>query len=129
MPAAVRVVEAEPEAAVSRVAVRAGDRPVDFAHLARQTSGNRELEREVLQLFVRQTESALFRIAAGETVAVHAHTLKGSASGIGAWRVMRAATAIEEAARTGRPVRAEVEALAFAVDEANAFIAQVLAGA
>lgn len=32
------------------------ERPIDLVHLTRMTLGERNLEREVLQLFVRQTE-------------------------------------------------------------------------
>jgi HPt (histidine-containing phosphotransfer) domain-containing protein len=76
---------------------------IDATHLARMTLGDRGLEREVLELFVRQTTIILDRIARAEPAiaAAAAHTLKGSARGIGAWRVARAAEMVEEAARTG----------------------------
>lgn len=76
---------------------------IDAPHLARMTLGDRGLEREVLELFVRQTTIILDRIARAEPAiaAAAAHTLKGSARGIGAWRVARAAEMVEEAARTG----------------------------
>ena len=69
------------------------DRPIDLVHLARTTLGDRNLEREVLQLFDRQSTLliARMRTAAPSGVATLAHTLKGSALGIGAWRVARAA--------------------------------------
>src|SRR5437588_8394462 len=69
------------------------DRPIDLVHLARTTLGDRALEREVLQLFDRQSSMliARMRTAAPAAVATLAHTLKGSARGIGAWRVARAA--------------------------------------
>ena len=64
------------------------------------TLGDRRLEREVLELFVRQTTIMLNRIAGAEPAlaAAAAHTLKGSARGIGAWRVARAAELLEHAA-------------------------------
>jgi HPt (histidine-containing phosphotransfer) domain-containing protein len=76
---------------------------IDATHLARMTLDDRGLEREVLELFVRQTTIILDRIARAEPAiaAAAAHTLKGSARGIGAWRVARAAEMVEEAARTG----------------------------
>ncbi|RUV26092.1 histidine kinase, partial [Mesorhizobium sp. M5C.F.Ca.IN.020.32.2.1] len=40
----------------------AGSRPVDLAHLARQTMGDRNLEQEVLALFVQQALSVRDRI-------------------------------------------------------------------
>lgn len=73
---------------------------IDASHLERMTLGDRRLEREVLELFVRQTTILLTRIAGAEPpiVAAAAHTLKGSARGIGAWRVAGAADALEQAA-------------------------------
>ena len=73
------------------------DRPIDLVHLARTTLGDRSLEREVLQLFDRQSTLliARMRAASPDGIAMLAHTLKGSARGIGAWRVARAAEALE----------------------------------
>jgi HPt (histidine-containing phosphotransfer) domain-containing protein len=73
---------------------------IDDSHLERMTLGDRRLEREVLELFVRQTTIMLNRIVGAEPAmaAAAAHTLKGSARGIGAWRVARAAELLEHAA-------------------------------
>jgi HPt (histidine-containing phosphotransfer) domain-containing protein len=73
---------------------------IDQDHLGRMTLGDRRLEREVLELFLRQTTIILNRIAAAEPAlaSAAAHTLKGSARGIGAWRVARAAELLEQAA-------------------------------
>lgn len=73
---------------------------IDATHLERMTLGDRRLEREVLELFVRQTTIMLNRIvgAGPAMAAAAAHTLKGSARGIGAWRVARAAELLEQAA-------------------------------
>ncbi|MGA2892117.1 MAG: Hpt domain-containing protein [Xanthobacteraceae bacterium] len=73
---------------------------IDAGHLERMTLGDRRLEREVLELFVRQTTIMLNRIVGAEPAlaAAAAHTLKGSARGIGAWRVARAAELLEQAA-------------------------------
>jgi len=73
---------------------------IDANHLERMTLGDRRLEREVLELFVRQTTIMLNRIVGAEPAlaAAAAHTLKGSARGIGAWRVARAAELLEHAA-------------------------------
>ena len=53
---------------------------LDRDHLARMTFGDRSLEREVLQLFDRQSELLLERMRASEPAAIAtlAHTLKGS---------------------------------------------------
>ena len=74
--------------------------PIDRAHLSRMTLGEKELEREVLALFDRQADLLLARMRKAEpaVVAAAAHTLKGSARGIGAWRVANTAEALELAA-------------------------------
>ena len=73
---------------------------IDQVHLERMTLGDRSLEREVLEIFARQTAMTLERTAgAGPArTAAAAHTLKGSARGIGAWRVAAAAERLEHAA-------------------------------
>jgi HPt (histidine-containing phosphotransfer) domain-containing protein len=102
------------------------DQPIDLAHLSRMTLGERSLEREVLVLFDRQVDLLLPRIRAGvpTVIAAAAHTLKGSARGIGAWRVARAAEAVE-AAEAGEFTTA-VNALGAAIDETKAAIAHLL---
>ena len=102
------------------------ERPVDLVHLARMTLGDRSLEREVLQLFDRQAAILIsrMRLAPPAGVATLAHTLKGSAQGIGAWRVARAAEALEHAgAAEAAPC---LDRLAAASDEARAVIAELL---
>jgi HPt (histidine-containing phosphotransfer) domain-containing protein len=76
---------------------------IDEEHLGRMTLGDRKLEREVLEIFVRQTTIMLNRIlgAAPALAAAAAHTLMGSARGIGAWRVARAAEKLEHAGGNG----------------------------
>jgi HPt (histidine-containing phosphotransfer) domain-containing protein len=76
---------------------------IDEEHLHRMTLGDRRLEREVLQIYVRQSAIMLGRMA-GEgaaALAVAAHTLSGSARGIGAWRVAQAAERLERASKGG----------------------------
>ena len=104
------------------------DRPIDLVHLARTTLGDRALEREVLQLFDRQSSMliARMRTAAPAAVAALAHTLKGSARGIGAWRVARAADLVELAGVSGEPTAEALDGLAAASDEARAVIAELL---
>ena len=104
------------------------DRPIDLVHLARTTLGDRALEREVLQLFDRQSSMliARMRTAAPAAVAALAHTLKGSARGIGAWRVARAADLLELAGISGEPTAEALDGLAAASDEARAVIAELL---
>ena len=83
------------------VKARGSTGPIDHAHLARYTLGNRGLELEVLQLFTGQAPSTLASLAAAGTPKdwhIYAHTLKGSARAVGAWAL---ATAAEEAEKAG----------------------------
>jgi HPt (histidine-containing phosphotransfer) domain-containing protein len=59
-------------------------------------------------------------------LAMLAHTLKGSARGIGAWRVARAAEALEQAGGNGTEIGSALERLASVADEARAVIADLL---
>jgi len=96
---------------------------IDRAHLTRMTFGEAALERELLELFDRQAELLIARIAQSDpaTVAALAHTLKGSAVGVGASEVAAAAAAIEQAPTTERRT-----VLAAAVARARAEIAVIL---
>jgi HPt (histidine-containing phosphotransfer) domain-containing protein len=104
------------------------DRPIDLVHLARTTLGDRSLEREVLQLFDRQSMLliARMRTAAPNGVATLAHTLKGSARGIGAWRVARAAEALELAGARDGEIGSALDRLNAASEEARNAIADLL---
>ena len=96
---------------------------IDRGHLARMTFGDRSLERELLELFDRQAAMLIVRMRAGGAAAIAtlAHTLKGSASGIGAGGVARAAEAAELAAgRSPAECSLAIDRLAQAVDEARA---------
>ncbi len=81
------------------------ERSIDAEHLSRMTLGDRALEREVLGLFVRQIELLRPRIEASEPdlAGASAHTLRGSATGIGAWAVARAAAEVETCAKSRDP--------------------------
>jgi HPt (histidine-containing phosphotransfer) domain-containing protein len=107
--------------------IATGDRPIDLVHLARTTMGDRSLEREVLQLFDRQATLLVgrMRTAAPDSIGMLAHTMKGSARGIGAWRVARAAEALEAACGSSEAGEA-LEGLSAAADEARAVIADLL---
>ncbi len=102
-------------------------RPViDRAHLQRMTAGAPELERELLQLFDTQCAVLIDRMAHCETPAraALAHTLKGSALGIGAMQVAEAAAALERAGKGHTPALPELQR---AVAQARAAIARMLA--
>ena len=107
-----------------------GDRPIDLNHLSRMTLGDRALEREVLGLFERQIGLLMERIeaAAPPVAAAAAHTLKGSARGIGAFALAQAAGSVEEAAAAGDAAGREegVVRLRAAVSDARRDIAGLL---
>ena len=92
--------------------------PVDFAHLARQTGGNKDLEREVLGLFADGIPDDLARLkmAVGVDRQAAAHLIVGSARAIGAGEVARLAAAIEGGA-------GDISALEAAVEVARRHIA------
>jgi HPt (histidine-containing phosphotransfer) domain-containing protein len=104
-------------------------RPVDLVHLALQTQGDRDLEAEVLNLFLRQSPSQLARISAatcdkGRFEA--AHQLKGSARAIGAGSVAECAEAIEVAANAGEDIARPLAELSRSVAIANGFITDLI---
>jgi HPt (histidine-containing phosphotransfer) domain-containing protein len=120
--AAVKTFESAPDE-------RADNAAIDRSHLSRMTFGDQSLEREVLQLFDRQAELLMERMNASEPAAIAtlAHTLKGSAAGIGAGRVARAAAAAELAAsHTPGECGLAIAELARSVEEARAQIAGLL---
>ncbi|MBV8752422.1 MAG: Hpt domain-containing protein [Hyphomicrobiales bacterium] len=104
------------------------ERPIDLVHLSRMTLGDRGLEREVLALFDRQATVLVSRMRSASAGAVTsvAHTLKGSARGVGAWRVAAAAEAVEVAASGEGDVSAAITRLAAVAEEARAVIAELL---
>lgn len=75
-------------------------RPIDLAHLASQTGGDKTLEEEVLHLFVRQAALLSRDLKVNSDCDQRkrlAHTLKGTARSVGAFKVAELAEAIEEA--------------------------------
>jgi HPt (histidine-containing phosphotransfer) domain-containing protein len=99
---------------------------IDVTHLARMTFGEQGLECEVLRLFDRQASMLLARMQGASLVelAAFAHTLKGSAHGIGAWQVAKAAEALEQAASAHdhRDLAGALDRLGAAVKVARAAI-------
>jgi HPt (histidine-containing phosphotransfer) domain-containing protein len=98
-------------------------RPIDLQHLSRQTMGDRDIEREVLALFVQQALTAREEIggaAVRERLRL-AHALKGSARGVGAFRIADCLVELED-----RPDDADVlKRLAVLIDEVRGFIAAI----
>jgi len=73
-------------------------RPIDLVHLARQTTGDKGTELEILQTFARQSRRALLEMSSGDMPAIlaAARLLKGAASAVGAFTVADLAMRIEE---------------------------------
>jgi HPt (histidine-containing phosphotransfer) domain-containing protein len=104
-------------------------RPVDLVHLSRYTLGERDLEREVLELFCTQSTIYLERLRAARSDKDWkdaAHSLKGSASAIGAWR---AAAAAERAEALSGQALIEDRALRLGEIEASVHEAEIYIGA
>lgn len=104
--------------------------PVDMTHLARYTLGDAALEREVLELFCTQSVSYLeqLRAATSQKDWRHAaHSLKGSARAVGAWRMARVAEYVETLCEDMPPeVRAaQIGELEASLQEASAFVARL----
>lgn len=100
---------------------------LDLEHLSRQTLGNRDLEREVLELFVRHSGEQLERLTGSASESGRresAHAIVGTARAIGAFEVARIAGEIE---RSHGPLGAELAELAAAVRKTCDFIAGRLA--
>jgi HPt (histidine-containing phosphotransfer) domain-containing protein len=123
-------IAAWPEAAPSGKR-KAPSRPVDLVHLSRYTLGERALEHEVLELFCTQSVVYLDRLREAPSDKAWndaAHSLKGSAQAIGAWRAAEAAEHAEalsgDAFAKSRGARfMEMES---SVREAKAYIGSLL---
>lgn len=109
-------------------AISSSSNPIDHEHLHRITMGDKNLEREVLAMFLNQSAKYLARLAelpehAGDV----AHSLKGAALSIGAVRVAEAAQELEMTLFRGENAEAAVVVLARHVEEARARIKRMLA--
>jgi HPt (histidine-containing phosphotransfer) domain-containing protein len=107
-------------------------RPIDMVHLSKQALGDHGLECEVLRLFDTMSQAYYARLESSTSVdqlLQHLHTLKGAASGVGAWAIADLARAAEEELRSGAPVNPErIDDLGMAVHECSAFIGEMLEG-
>lgn len=101
---------------------------IDRAHLAQMTLGDANLEREILNLFDRQAELLLGRMRSLPPAAVStlAHTLKGSAKGIGAWNIARAAETVELADGTVAELSSALDRLSDEIGATRAMIREML---
>jgi HPt (histidine-containing phosphotransfer) domain-containing protein len=101
---------------------------LDLAHLRRFTLGDQALEQEILGLFIGQAPTTLAALTEAWTDRdwkIAAHTLKGSARAVGAWRVARLAEKAEGMSRRRdrEGCAAAVRELTDALSEADAYIA------
>lgn len=103
----------------------AAEPAIDLTHLRRMTSGDAALEREVLSLFHAHSAQLMEKMRGNDPAAVPAlaHTLKGSALGIGASEVAHAADALQRAPAD----RAALSRLDRALADAQTAIAGMLA--
>jgi HPt (histidine-containing phosphotransfer) domain-containing protein len=102
--------------------------PIDLAHLSRYTFGNAALQCEVLQLFAEQAPTTLAQLRSAETQKAWrdaAHTLKGSARAVGAWRVAGCAEQAESIDLRAHEKARVIQGLDVALDEARRFIASL----
>ncbi len=112
----------------------ASRRPVDLVHLAKYTLGDRSAEREILEIFSRQADLCLKRLRSAETVEAWktaAHTILGSARGVGAWQVAKCAAALQEMTTVPPKTKRDValSGLKSHISEARAFIHGLLGDA
>jgi HPt (histidine-containing phosphotransfer) domain-containing protein len=103
------------------------DSAIDVQHLGRMTLGEAALEAEVLALFSAQSRELVTRLKVmPPDAAALAHTLKGSARAIGAFRVAEAALGVEAAMKNEGDVAEAIVVLQHAVEEARAAIGRML---
>ncbi len=74
-------------------------KPVDLTHLGAQTMGDRDLQSEVLKLFIHSAEMFVVQLDSADADRRRslAHKLKGSARAIGAFKLADHAASLEEA--------------------------------
>ena len=103
------------------------DGPIDIEHLRRMTLGDAGLEREVLAMFSAQSASLICTLAGlPEDAGALAHTLKGSARAIGAFRVADAAGGLEALLQNGGDPAEAVADLSDAVAQARSAVDAML---
>ncbi len=105
-------------------------RPIDLVHLAKQCLGDEGLEHEILRLFDTTASTYFGRLMLATTDAdltLNLHSIKGAATGVGAWTIADLAKAAEAELQAGRPLAPErISDLGMAIEEVRSFIARVL---
>lgn len=113
---------------------KTAETPIDLAHLARYTGGEHTLNAEILRLFdgqitamVEDLRGVLAQRDAKRWKEI-AHTIKGAARGVGAFRMGEAAAAAEPVDLLMNAARAEeaIQRLATEGGAVQAFIARYL---
>lgn len=100
--------------------------PIDLDHLDRSVFGDRLLRSEVLGLFVDQIDAMLAAMAPSmgdDAWRACAHTLKGAARGVGAFRLGDLCAEAESLCGDDPAVRAERERVIVALQEEGARVA------
>lgn len=99
---------------------------IDFDHLALMTLNDFALERDVLALFNQQAVAIVSRMHRAKVAELQAlaHTLKGSALGVGAWRIAHLTEALEQLPANNVAIGQAVAGLVEAVCETGIAIAQ-----
>jgi HPt (histidine-containing phosphotransfer) domain-containing protein len=101
--------------------------PIDIEHLGRMTLGDASLEREVLGMFSAQAASLIGALTTlASDAGALAHTLKGSARAIGAFRVADAAGHLEAAIQNRNNPAQALGELTDAVAQARMAIGAIL---
>ncbi|MFN0022549.1 MAG: Hpt domain-containing protein [Parvularculaceae bacterium] len=96
--------------------------PIDLKHLDRYVCGDKALLDEVLGIFVDQARSITERMRPGVSDCdwrLAAHTLKGAARGVGAWRLGEAADRAEAATNSDERAHCVEEIVALASEAAD----------
>ena len=105
-------------------------RPIDLVHLAKQCLGDEHLESEVLRLFDTTMESYQARLetsGSADDLAMCLHSIKGAASGVGAFAVADLARDAEAELQARRSLQPEhMSDLSMAIEEVRLFIARML---
>jgi HPt (histidine-containing phosphotransfer) domain-containing protein len=103
------------------------DGPIDIDHLRRMTLGDAHLEREVLAMFSAQSASLIGTLASlPKDAGALAHTLKGAALAIGAFRVAEAAGSLEALIQNGGGPSKALAELSDAVAQARSAVDAML---
>ena len=105
-------------------------RPIDLVYLARHTSGDTRLERDVLRMFGQVSRTFFSRIETSTNIGDlcrNLHSLRGAATSVGAWSIADLAKTMEDELANGAAVDPErIEDLDWAIHEASDFVARIL---